>query len=63
MSAITPELSVLEDPQDVNNSAYKMCILFGITCILPYNVIVTSVDIFENKVIIFFLYFYIVRRV
>ena len=36
-------------PKDTGSS-YLMCVLFGIAAVLPWNVIIAGMDIFETKV-------------
>jgi hypothetical protein len=38
-------------PKDTGSS-YLMCLLFGIAAVLPWNVIIAAMDIFETKVIL-----------
>ena len=38
-------------PKDTGSS-YLMCLLFGIAAVLPWNVIIAAMDIFETKVFI-----------
>jgi len=45
-------------PKDTGSS-YLMCLLFGIAAVLPWNVIIAAMDIFETKVIIVLSYYYI----
>ncbi len=47
-------------PKDTGSS-YLMCLLFGIAAVLPWNVIIAAMDIFETKVIssIILLYSYL----
>jgi len=36
-------------PEDKNNIAYNLMILFGIASLLPWNAVLTSLDFFEGK--------------
>lgn len=36
-------------PKDTGSS-YMMCLLFGIAAVLPWNVVIAAMDIFETKV-------------
>ena len=44
-------------PKDTGSS-YLMCLLFGIAAVLPWNVIIAAMDIFETKVLVIYLIFY-----
>lgn len=39
-----------KEPEDKNNSAYYLMILFGVGALLPWNAILTALDFFNEKV-------------